>query len=555
MKQIASASVARRILSGSKFSDLLDDHERRLQDMQVSFQLVSMVAVQYALHKQSGQLSDIQRAMLSSKKHSSSVSKDSYGFHRYHQSTVQLQRMNNRALGWFSGTAEGVVDGQKVLVKTYSGQDAMASKEQWEEEVRMLQRLFHANLPHLIGYSEDETPNPFILLQNVPTCDYTSYIHDVAQNEKADMGVHRLVQASAAAFIAQNLNFDKSQICLFIKNSTFVVDSQNHKVIVGLPDIGTGTQLHPVVMSALPSWPVNEEYMRRNHDLIRIIAARVGGALQRKTLNGRYHCLPNSLVRTIMLCMEGGEDGLVACTPCYEGGSYPFEFLMDLPAQPQLGDIGYFTTSSPTFHWLFNVFHRDPTAQYDIDVLKMSVTQNGYELGKMSTPIFQEEPFCKLTSLGDSKRIFSNTIHLPPPISGTTRRILSVAYIFRLRKADIDVNSIWDGSEPTGQELHPMEVVQVSAIAKYWLDCLAIDNEESHIDRSEPAELVFNLVVMVDPVTSSLQVQLAAPDNASWSAQFYASLTPLETRGPYYTLRALRKHKQPDGRYGIYPTK
>ncbi|KAI0039812.1 hypothetical protein FA95DRAFT_1612278 [Auriscalpium vulgare] len=38
MKQIASASVTRRILSGSKFSGLLDDHERRLQDMQVSFQ-------------------------------------------------------------------------------------------------------------------------------------------------------------------------------------------------------------------------------------------------------------------------------------------------------------------------------------------------------------------------------------------------------------------------------------------------------------------------------------------------------------------------------------
>ncbi|KAI0039614.1 hypothetical protein FA95DRAFT_1612432 [Auriscalpium vulgare] len=38
MKQIASVSVARRILSGWKFSGLLDDHERRLQDMQVSFQ-------------------------------------------------------------------------------------------------------------------------------------------------------------------------------------------------------------------------------------------------------------------------------------------------------------------------------------------------------------------------------------------------------------------------------------------------------------------------------------------------------------------------------------
>ncbi|KAI0039755.1 hypothetical protein FA95DRAFT_1566950 [Auriscalpium vulgare] len=526
--------------------------------MQASFQVTSLVAVQYALHMQSARLLDIQQAVLSTQSHGSSVSKDIHGFRRYHQSAVQLQRMNNRALGWFSGTAEGIVDGQKVLVKTYSDQDVMASKKQWQKEVKMLQKLFHANLPHLIGYSDDETPNPFILLKNVPTYEYTSYIHDVAQTEKADMSVHKLVQASAASFIAQNLSFNKSQICLFIQNSTFVVDSKNHKVIVGLPDIGNSNQLHPVAMSALPPWSVSEEYKRKNYDLNRLIAARVGGALQRKTFNGRYHSLPNHLKSTMMVCMESGEDGLVVYPPCYEGGSYPFEFLMDLPAQTQLGDIGYFTTSSPTFHWLSNVFQRDPTALYNIDILKMSVTQNGYELGEMSMPIFQEEPFCNLTSSGDSERIFSNTIHLPPPISGTTQRILSVAYIFVLRSAHINVNSIWDGSEPTGQELHPMEVVRVSATAKYWLDCLAIDNEESHIDRLEPAELEFNLVVMVDPVTSSLQLQLAAPDNASWSSQFYASLTPLETQGPYYVLRALREYGRlpaSDGRYGIYPTK
>ncbi|KAI0038205.1 hypothetical protein FA95DRAFT_1684715, partial [Auriscalpium vulgare] len=101
MKQIASASVARRILSGSKFSGLLNDHERRLQDMQASFQVTSLVAVQYALHMQSARLLDIQQAVLSTQSHGSSVSKDIHGFRRYHQSAVQLQRMNNQALGWF----------------------------------------------------------------------------------------------------------------------------------------------------------------------------------------------------------------------------------------------------------------------------------------------------------------------------------------------------------------------------------------------------------------------------------------------------------------------
>ncbi|KAI0038841.1 hypothetical protein FA95DRAFT_1136333 [Auriscalpium vulgare] len=219
MKQIASASVARRILSGSKFSGLLDDHERRLQDMQASFQITSMVAVHYKLHVQSNRLLDIQQAMLSTQSHRSSVSKDSHGFRRYHQSAVQLQRANNRALGWFSGTSEGIVDGQKVLVKTY-GQDNAATNL-WAEEVEMLQKLFHANLPHLVGYSDEQTPNPFILLSNVQTLEYTSYIHGVAQNEETDLGVSKLVQAatdvfSAALFLEQHL--DKGQLCLFIKH-------------------------------------------------------------------------------------------------------------------------------------------------------------------------------------------------------------------------------------------------------------------------------------------------------------------------------------------------
>ncbi|KAI0043619.1 hypothetical protein FA95DRAFT_1609257 [Auriscalpium vulgare] len=79
MEQIAGASFARRLLSGSKFSELLDDHERRLQDTQVSFQLTSMVAVRYALHLQSAQLSDIRQVVLSTQNNYVSVSKDALG--------------------------------------------------------------------------------------------------------------------------------------------------------------------------------------------------------------------------------------------------------------------------------------------------------------------------------------------------------------------------------------------------------------------------------------------------------------------------------------------
>ncbi|KAI0038564.1 hypothetical protein FA95DRAFT_1201712 [Auriscalpium vulgare] len=91
-------------------------------------QVTSMVAVQYALHVQSSRLLDIQQSMLSNQSHGYSVSKDSHGFRRYHQSAVKLQRLNNQAPGWFYGTTEGIVDGQKVLVKTYRGQDKKEKK-------------------------------------------------------------------------------------------------------------------------------------------------------------------------------------------------------------------------------------------------------------------------------------------------------------------------------------------------------------------------------------------------------------------------------------------
>ncbi|KAI0042933.1 hypothetical protein FA95DRAFT_507323 [Auriscalpium vulgare] len=261
MKQIASASVTRRILSRSNFSGLLDDHEGRLQDMHASFQATSLVAVQYALHMQSARLLEIQQAVLSARTHSSSVSKDIHGFRRYHQSAVQMHRTNNRALGWFSGTSEGIVDGQKVLVKTYYGQD---SAKQWAEEVKMLQTLFHANLPQLVGYSDEETPNPFILLSNVQTHEYTSYMHRVARTEDTQRGVQKLVQAatdvmSAALFIAQHLCLDKGQTCLFIQNSTFVVDINHSKVVVGLPT--KRAQLHPISMI---SWEATEDKYNRS---------------------------------------------------------------------------------------------------------------------------------------------------------------------------------------------------------------------------------------------------------------------------------------------------
>ncbi|KAI0039616.1 hypothetical protein FA95DRAFT_1684214 [Auriscalpium vulgare] len=552
MKQIASASVARRILSGSKFSGLLDDHEGRLQDMQSSFQVTSMVAVQYALHMQSARLLDIQRAVISTHSHGSSVSKDINGFHRYHQSAVKLQRMNNQALGWFSETTEGIVDGQKVLVKTY-GQDNAATNL-WAEEVKMLQNLFHANLPQLVGYSDEDTPNPFILLSNVQPYEYTSYMHYVAQTEDTDQGICKLLQAatdvfSAASFITQHLSLDKGQICLFIQNSTFVVDKNHFKVVVGLPY--KGDQLHPVTMTSRPH--SNEKW---NQNLSVLIGERILHALETAAPNGYYYTIfTNHLLATIYATISGHQGSY---PPRDWSGSIPHQFLMELPVQSQVGDVGYVTATSPVFHPTFNIYDQDPTARYTFR-LTMDYSQNGLKQCDMSAPIF-EWTDKQMDMIEDKK--FKTTIQFLPPTIGTTRRLLSIQYDCHLGgSAFIDDNSVWTGSEPIGIELHLMRVSAVTFIDTYWLDCSVKDSQYSaplnngDFQEMKLQDLKFDLIAKFDPITSSRQVWLVGEIDTHWSAKYDTSLTLLETRGPRYSVSPLttgQSRPNADGRYGVY---
>ncbi|KAI0038374.1 hypothetical protein FA95DRAFT_1663145 [Auriscalpium vulgare] len=389
-------------------------------------------------------------------------------FRRYHQSAVQLQRANNRALGWFSGTSEGIVDGQKVLVKTYHGRDNV-TKELWAEEVKMLQDLFHPNLPQLVGYSDEETPNPFVLLSDVETHEYTSYMYHVAQNEETYLGVGKLIKAatdiySAALFITQHLALSKSQICLFIQ-------------------------------------------------------------LQDATSMGKYYSMSASLRAIVTRAVS--IDVPVNYPRSTWHATIPYEFLMELPVQSRLGDIGYVTTTSPVFCRLFNIFDRDTTARYSA-YLVMTYRQSGLELDDMCSPIFNDGPAQEMLCMPGSSH-FRGTIHILPPISGTTRRLLSLVYRCDVFAQDFDVNnanSIWSS------------FWAVVFIDTYWLDCSVTNSQGStpsatvDTDDVGPQAINFDIIVEVDPSTSLRQVQLVGLVDAPWSSKYHISITLLETKGP-----------------------
>ncbi|KAH9856427.1 hypothetical protein C2E23DRAFT_517278 [Lenzites betulinus] len=92
-----------------------------------------------------------------------------HGFTQYHQSQIRLTAKSDIRLGWWRSGYEGEIDGRKVLALQYDA-DRRNAVTRWVKDVKTLQNIYHPNLPQMIGYSNDKTPIPFILLANVHTC-------------------------------------------------------------------------------------------------------------------------------------------------------------------------------------------------------------------------------------------------------------------------------------------------------------------------------------------------------------------------------------------------
>ncbi|KAI0039813.1 hypothetical protein FA95DRAFT_982810 [Auriscalpium vulgare] len=355
-------------------------------------------------------------------------------------------------------------------------------------------------------------------------------MHHIARIEKTDLGVGKLVKAatdihSAASYIIEHLALNKGQICLFIQNSTFVVDNNDFKVVVGLPS--KEVQMRPVTMMGvgLP----NESW---NRDLTLLIVDRTYYALQDATSTvGSYYYMSTRLHAIVTRTYP----------PISWHGTTPYEFLMELPVQSNLGDVGYVTATSPVFCQLFNAFDRDTTADYSARMV-MTYSRNGFELDDMCAPIFNEGPPQEMYYI-EADRQFMGTIQISPPVSGTTRRLLSLVYQSYACTDNINnANSIWTGCEPVGVKLYPLKVCGVAFVDTYWLDCSVTNSQEStpsatvDSEEVETQELKFDCIVEVDLITSFRQVQLVGLANANWSSKYHMSLTLLKTRGPRYAV-------------------
>ncbi|KAG5638407.1 hypothetical protein H0H81_000184 [Sphagnurus paluster] len=172
---------------------------------------------------------------------------ESRGFRRYHQSQVRLKARTSTNLrdGWWAGAVSAEVDGQKSLVKPYHGPKEGAMKT-WMRDVKLLQDVFHPNLPHMIGFSEDGAPTPFILLSNVETRSPQSLLLNLLKSEGLAACANLVLRfyddiADATMYIQRQRGLNDSQAQDFVDGASFKVDGSN-TVIMGLPPPRDGWQ-------------------------------------------------------------------------------------------------------------------------------------------------------------------------------------------------------------------------------------------------------------------------------------------------------------------------
>ncbi|KAJ7279106.1 hypothetical protein C8J57DRAFT_1502930 [Mycena rebaudengoi] len=293
LKQEASAKWKSRFMRKNSIESALVEYHERLDDAARSFQISTLIEIHYAMNSQTNpvavpvalegpslklaiseapQLADspvdtVARTtwpLLEIVSHeaddeevlSASIddSEDNvvsegvlqdHGFRRYHRSEVVLKGRPQLADGWWSGTSEAQVSGQPSLIKRYDGPKARAMKE-WVRDVRVLQRLYHPNLPQMVGYSTNTAPTPFIVLSNVQTRSPESFLIGSLQQRGVGSCVEVLLRfysdiVDAVFYAQQQLGLlSEEQMQDFLDNASFRINGENG-VIVGLPILDPGT--------------------------------------------------------------------------------------------------------------------------------------------------------------------------------------------------------------------------------------------------------------------------------------------------------------------------
>ncbi|KAI0830157.1 hypothetical protein BC628DRAFT_1473071 [Trametes gibbosa] len=186
---------------------------------------ISMLSEQYALISSSETEDDFRIT-------------EHHGFNQYHQSQFRMKAKSRIKSGWWAGGIEGEIDGKRSLMLQYHGDRRVAMKR-WMRDVKMLQNLYHPNLPQMVGYSNDETPTPFILLANVQTRLPQAMLLDAIKNSSLARCTHLLLRfyqdtLDAALYLQRQRNLSESKLQDYVEHADFRIDAE-HTVVMGLP--------------------------------------------------------------------------------------------------------------------------------------------------------------------------------------------------------------------------------------------------------------------------------------------------------------------------------
>ncbi|KAI0656301.1 hypothetical protein C8Q70DRAFT_1013688 [Cubamyces menziesii] len=158
-----------------------------------------------------------------------------HGFNRYHQSQFLMKGKSRIKSGWWAGGIEGAIEGRRAIMLQYES----TSMKRWIRDVKILQNLYHPNLPQMIGYSNDETPTPFILLANAQTRLPQAMLLDAIKNVSLARCTQMLLRfyqdtLDAALYLQRQMNLSDSKLQDYVERADFRIDSE-HTVVMGLP--------------------------------------------------------------------------------------------------------------------------------------------------------------------------------------------------------------------------------------------------------------------------------------------------------------------------------
>ncbi|KZT05217.1 uncharacterized protein LAESUDRAFT_813601 [Laetiporus sulphureus 93-53] len=266
LTNIAGAKWHVRLFRKGFIEDTLADFHVLLDDAARSFQIATLINIHYSVGDKNAPKAAL-RAIPSAEKEvdyvhgsleveqilSPAIEYQERHFTQYHQSESTLRGRPSIRGGWWAGVVDARLNGREVLAKQYSGSRKEAAKE-WARDVKILQNIFHPNLPQMLGYSYQDARTPFILLADVRAKSPREHMLETLKKSSLSDCIHSILRLyldtlDAAIYLQRQLDLTDSKIQDYVENASYRIDTDK-KLIMGLP---------PLEVDRITSW--------RNYDL------------------------------------------------------------------------------------------------------------------------------------------------------------------------------------------------------------------------------------------------------------------------------------------------